>query len=182
MTPEDTAFTIAWWDRLLGDDARMQRWLQKLWATEYSGWKDNYDAAVRWGGDNLAVMNVFLKTGDEEMKHAELLEGVLRGRGWWHAPEGPPQAESAYWNAMEAAIDSLETCAAVFHYGEHLAAERFQVLYDHPDTPDDIRAFLAIALPEERHHARVFFKMTDLPARTKVFAAHEAAVAALKGQ
>ena len=48
MTPEDYAFTVAWWDRLLADDARMVAWLQKLHGTEFSGYQDNRDAAAKW--------------------------------------------------------------------------------------------------------------------------------------
>lgn len=47
MTPQDLAFTRQWWDRLLADDERMVRWLQKLWGAEHSGYQNNYDAAVR---------------------------------------------------------------------------------------------------------------------------------------
>ena len=180
MTPQDLAFTRQWWDRLLADDERMVRWLQKLWGTEHSGYQDNYDAAQRWGGANPGVINVFQKTGDDELRHADLLETVLYGRGAWPIEQAPP--DSTYWEDMEAGIVSLETCAAVFYMGEHLAAERFQVLLDHEGTPADIRGFLVSALPDERHHARVFRKLTTDAALCDMQARHEAAVRRIKGQ
>ena len=180
MTPEDYAFTRQWWDKLLADDVRMTRWLQKLWATEYAGHQDNYDAAARWAGDNPAVINIFHQTGKDELRHADLLEDVLRGRGEWPILCEPP--ESAYWEEMDKGVVSLETCAAVFYLGEHLAAERFQVLLDHEGTPDDIKGFLSSALPDERHHARVFRKLTTDAALADIQGRHDAAVARLKGQ
>ncbi|UTC28904.1 hypothetical protein MARCHEWKA_03920 [Brevundimonas phage vB_BpoS-Marchewka] len=180
MTPEDYAFTRQWWDKLLADDARMIRWLQKLWATEHAGYDDNYQAAKRWSGGNIGVMNIFMKTGDDELRHAALLETVLKGRGVWPITETPP--ESTYWEDMDKGVVSLETCAAVFYMGEHLAAERFQVLLDHEGTPADIKGFLVSALPDERHHARVFRKLTTPAALADMQARHDAAVARIKGK
>lgn len=179
MTPDDKAFTVAWWDQLLVDEPRMIRWLQKLHGTEFSGFQDNYDAAIKWGGDNLAVINVFKQTGDDEMRHAALLEDLLKGRGAWPIEVVPE--ESAYWAEMDKYIVDLKTCAAVFFLGEHLAAERFQVLLDHPGTPADIRYFLERALPDERHHARVFNRMTDSYALIQMAAIHDRTVRTLKG-
>lgn len=179
MSPEDRKFTTAWWERLLVDDAKMVRWLQKLQATEFSGYQDNRDAAARWGGGNLAVENVFIQTGDDEMRHSDILIDVLRGRGAWPIENPPP--ESAYWAEMEAVTDSLEACAAVFHLGERLAAERFDVLFHHDGTPPDVRDFLCRALPDELHHARVFRKLTNPATLTRITEAHDAAVLRLKG-
>ena len=178
MTPEDRDFTNAWWTRVCADNSHMTRWLQKLWQTERSGYDDNRQAAEDWGGGNAAVINIFHRTGDDEMAHAGLLERVLLSRNAWPVPEGIP--ESDYWMEMDDAITSLETCAAVFHLGEKLAAERFAVLLAHPDTPDDVRWFLEKALPEEEHHARVFLKLTTEEALAQVTIAHDAAVARLK--
>lgn len=180
MTPQDIAFTRQWWDGLLADEARMTRWLQKLWQTEFSGFADNNEAAAKWGQGNPAVVNIFVKTGEDELRHAELLEDLLKARGAWPFTETPPP--STYWEDMEAGIVSLETCAAVFYMGEHLAAERFQVLLDHEGTPADVRAFLEAALPDERHHARVFRRLTTETALADMQARHDAAVRRIKGQ
>lgn len=176
----DAAFTTAWWEKLLKDDERMVRWLQKLQGTEYSGYQDNRDAAEKWAGDSIAVRNVFIATGDDEMRHSDLLVKVLQGRGAWPIQEVPP--ESDYWNEMEKVNDSLEACAAIFHFGEQLASDRFEVLYNHPETPVDIREFLHAALPDERHHARVFRKLTNDAALERVLLAHNEAVQNLKGK
>lgn len=178
MTPEDIQFTRLWWERLLADDEKMVRWLQKLQATEFSGYQDNRDAAAKWGVGSPAAVQVFLATGDDEMRHSDLLIDVLKGRGAWPVENPPP--ESAYWLEMDAVTDSLAACAAVFHLGEKLATDRFSVLYNHEGTPDDLLMFLARALPDERHHARVFRKMTDDATLVRITEAHNAAVARLK--
>jgi hypothetical protein len=178
MTPTDYAFTVAWWTQLLKDDERMVRWLQKLQVTEFSGYQDNRDAADRWAKDNVAARQIFIATGDDEMGHSDLLINVLRGRGAWPTEIEP--AESIYWTQMDKSIDSLESCAAVFHLGEQLAAERFKVLYEHSGTPSDIFHFLDKALPEEQHHARIFRKLTNSVTLIEIERAHNQAVLALK--
>jgi len=178
MTPEDLAFTNKWWEALLDDDERMVRWLQKLHGTEFAGYQDNRDAAAKWTTPGSVEERIFLATGDDEMKHADLLVPVLKGRGAWPIEVKP--APSEYWDTMEQGITSLETCAAVFHLGEKLAYERFSVLYNHERTPDDILYFLTTAMPEERHHARVFYKMAQNSALIRMEERHNAAVQMLK--
>ncbi len=180
MTPEDTAFTFRWWNALLADDERMVRWLQKLHGTEFAGYQDNRDAAAKWATKDSAEERIFFSTGDDEMRHADLLVDVLRGRGAWPIEVQPPASE--YWAEMDRVVVDLASCAAVFHLGERLAYERFQVLYNHSGTPDDLLHFLAIAMPEERHHARVFRKMTNPVALQAAEIAHAEAVDRLRGQ
>lgn len=180
MTETERAFTLRWWEGLLADEARMVRWLQKLWLTEFSGYADNYEAAGKWAGDNPAIANVFQRTGDDEARHADLLRELLTARGAF--PPEPWPVESDYWAEMDAHIVSLETCAAVFHLGETLAAERFEVIFNHPGTPADIAAFLSVALPDEQHHARVFRRLSTPEALAHIQTVHDAVVAKLKGQ
>lgn len=178
MTPEDIAFTTRWWEALLDDEPRMVRWLQKLWLTEYNGYADNMEASKKWSGGNPAVENIFHRTAEDEEEHANLLRGLLTRRGAF--PPEPWPEDSDYWAEMEVHIVSLETCAAVFHLGEKLAAERFEVLAAHPRTPWDIKTFLDIALPDEQHHARIFLKLTTPLALADIATAHEQIVTKLK--
>jgi rubrerythrin len=124
--------------------------------------------------------NIFLATGDDEMRHSDLLIDVLKGRGAWPVLEQPP--ESDYWLAMDEVTDSLEACAAVFHLGEQLASDRFEVILNHEGTPKDIKHFLVHALPDEQHHARIFGKLTNEATLQRITEAHLRAVQALKGQ
>jgi hypothetical protein len=117
MSPQDHAFTHAWWTQVCGDEPRLIRFLQKLRETEFSGYQDNRDAAAKWArrDEHAAARHIFLKTGDDELRHSDLLVNVLRGRGVWPTLVEPPP--SLYWNEMDTHIVSLESCAAVFHLG-----------------------------------------------------------------
>lgn len=179
MSPEDRAFTVQWWEALLDDEPRLIRWLQKLWLTEYSGYADNMEAAKKWAGGNPAVENIFHRTAEDEADHADMLKTVLVHRGAF--PPDPWPVESDYWAEMDKHVVSLETCAAVFHLGEKLAAERFEIIAQHPRTPWDISVFLATALPDEQHHARVFKKLSTPEAIAQIQLVHDEIVAMLKG-
>src|SRR4051812_46534510 len=111
-------------------------------------------------------MTHLVATGDDEMRHSDLLIAVLKGRGAWPVEEPPP--ESIYWAEMEKSITSLERAGAVFHLGEKLAAERFEALLNHDGTPPDILWFLQQALPDEQHHMRIFGKIAGQVAITEM--------------
>ncbi len=180
MSPDDVAFTRVWWARTVADHAKLERWLIKLEGTERQGYEDNRWAAAQFAQGNVAVEQILHATGNDEMRHADLLASLLdqRAPDWRDAK--PP--ESTYWEDMDAHIFDLPTCAAVFHLGEKLASERFEVLLEHPATPDDVRTFLASALPDEQHHTRIFAKLAGPEAIEKMTVIHLAAVDRLKGR
>ncbi len=80
---------------------------------------------------------------------------------------------------MYKGIVDLSSCAAAFALGEGLAAERFEVLQAHPETPSDIKWFLDNALPDEQHHQRIFLKLAG-DAMDKMLIRHLSAVENLK--
>ncbi|UTU09657.1 hypothetical protein CcrBL47_gp372 [Caulobacter phage BL47] len=180
MSPVDIEFTQRWWRRKVADEAALLAFLIKLHRTEWEGMVDNNEAAVRWAkGDNVAS-NIFLQTGYDEARHADLLVPLIEARGGSVGiGQNPPP--SLYWEEMDKVITSLETCAAVLHVGEQLAADRFSVMLDMPETPQDIRGFLEEALPDERHHARVFGKLAGEEAIALVRDHHAATVRRLMG-
>jgi tRNA isopentenyl-2-thiomethyl-A-37 hydroxylase MiaE len=179
MNKFDVEFTKRWWEVLLGDEERMARWLQKLQKTEFSGYADNLAAIDQWAGDNIAAQTVLRATAEDELRHSDLLVEVLNGRGL-STDSNPP--ESVYWSEMDKEINDLSSCAAVFHLGEQLACDRFEVLIQHPGTPDDIMGFLKSALPDEQYHARSFRKLTDDVTLSRIIETHYRIVERLKGQ
>lgn len=180
MNGEDINHTREWWSQLLADKPRMDRWLQKLQITEYNGFQDNLDARDRWAGDDDVAAQIFWATGQDELRHAYMLTAVLNERGV-RAAETGSILPSVYWDEMEVGITSLETCAAVFHLGETLAAERFEILLCHGGTPAGIKEFLERALPDEQHHARIYRKLTTDDAIAHVTGLHHRAIALIKG-
>ncbi len=151
----DKAFTIAWWDRLIADEEAMVRWLQKLQHTEYEGWTGNIENNARWNTEpkDLKIEQVLLKTGDDELRHSDMLVELLNKRGVGPSIVSPP---SLYWEEMEKHVVDLKTCSAMCYLGEQLAADRFQIILEHPGTPSDVLDFIKSALPDEKYHARIF--------------------------
>lgn len=177
MTEEDADFTRNWWRKKVADPDALLTFLEKLYKTEFDGYFDNIAAGQKWARGNEPVYNIFFQTAQDERRHAEMLVPIIRGRD---GPKGNLPVDSFYWEEMEKAIVSLETCAAVFHLGEKLAAERFEIMLAMPETPEDIRGFLTRALPDEQHHARIFGKLAGVEAIAIVQAHHDATVARLK--
>ena len=148
--------TLAWWERLLADEAAMNRWLIKLHGTEIGGYHDNLSFNMRFNDgrcDNLAG-RIFSDTGRDEKKHAFILEELLaeRGLGTLQDVDTP----SIYWDTMYTALEDIKSAAAILYHGEKLAADRFHIIAEHNGTPADIKYFLDIALPEEQFHAAAF--------------------------
>jgi hypothetical protein len=151
-------FTIAWWERLLKDEALMIKWLRKLQVTEYDGYADNFAANSKWNPDgNSAVEKFFIATAKDELKHSRLLVDLLRERG--KVPYSHDTEPSIFWTEMDEYVDDLESCCAVFYYGERLAAERFIIIAEHKETPSDIKYFIDRALPDESYHMTGFQKL-----------------------
>lgn len=179
MQKFDVVFANQWWERLLADDERMARWLQKLQKTEYSGYDDNLKAIDQWAGGNIAAQTVLRATAFDELRHSDLLVEILNRRGLSTETEPP---ESLYWSEMDKEITDLSSCAAVFHLGEQLAVDRFQVIAAHPGTPPDIMAFLTSVIPDEEYHARSFRKLTDDATLDRVLQSHYLIVERLKSK
>lgn len=177
MQKFDVVFANQWWEGLLKDEERMARWLQKLQKTEYSGYDDNLKAIEQWAGDNIAAQTVLRATAFDELRHSDLLIEILNKRGL-STETNPP--ESVYWSEMDKEITDLSSCAAVFHLGEQLAVDRFQVIAAHPDTPADIMGFLTSVIPDEEYHARSFRKLTDDATLDRILQKHYLIVETLK--
>lgn len=152
----DKDFTINWWTRLCNDEERMNAWLVKLYHTELDGYSSNFEANAKWNKTGIVKVEKFLvKTAQDELRHADLLRCLLARRGVYVDNIDIPE-ESLYWSEMDKHVVGLRSCCAVFYFGEQLATERFQVIYDHPDTPVDVMAFIESALPDETYHAHGF--------------------------
>ncbi len=176
----DPAITTAWWSRLVPDEAALTKWLQKLEVTERDGQARNIAANEQWnpaGPEYRSVAErILLQTGDDEARHADMIVDVLRARGL--GPSGNPPS-SIYWARMETHITSLESCCAVFALGERLAAERFQIIVDHPDTPDDIRALVSLILPDENYHTKAYQRLAGQVEIDKMMEHHTVVMAEL---
>lgn len=175
----DRAYTIAWWERLLADEEAMIRWLQKLQHTEYEGYTGNIENNARWNTEpkDLLTERVLLKTGDDELRHSDLLVELLNKRGVGPSEVSPP---SVYWDEMEKHVVDLKTCSAMCYLGEQLAADRFEIILAHEGTPTDVQDFLKSALPDEKYHARVFRTLAGDDAIAKMIQVQDQVLAMMR--
>lgn len=179
MTQDDIDFTQAWWSNKLGDPEALLTFLTKLYFTEFSGYADNIEAAYKYASADPVAHNIFCQTAADEMRHATLIVPLVLGRGG-SCCGSEPSEPSFYWTEMDKIVVDLKSCAAVFHLGERLAAERFEIMHDNLGTPADIKAFLEAVTPDEQHHARIFGKLAGPEAIAAAQAHHDATTLALK--
>lgn len=173
-------FTYDWWTAVCKDEERLVKWLLKLQQTEFEGYTGNIEADEKWSNGNKVASNIFRVTGDDERRHSDMLVKLLRDRGVVGSDKVSPP--SFYWTEMDKIITDLASCAAVFHLGESLAAWRFEIISEHPDTPEDVALFINSALPDEAYHARSFGRLSTPEAIVKATETHLRVVAQMTGK
>jgi len=175
---EQVQFTTEWWTKLCKDDEKMVKWLQKLYHTELDGFVD-------WGGLEDAfsyqitdrTRAILTNIANDELKHSGIIKELLYDRGYSTIDNVP---KSQYWDQMNTNIVDLNTACAVNYYGEALAAFRFEVLVEHPDTPRDIKNALEIILPDEQFHRETLKRLAGNEALAKLREKHDQAMANLR--
>jgi rubrerythrin len=176
---EEVAFTKAWWENLIKDEARTAAWLKKLYGTELGGYDDYQGFLAKFKHEATdRTVKILSNIADDELKHSKVIIDVLAGRGHQLDPN-PPQ--STYWQTMDSHIVDLTTACAANYYGEALAAFRFEVIAEHKDTPTDIREMLSIVLPDEQFHRETLKRLAGADILEQFREIHENAVIQLKG-
>lgn len=173
-------FTQDWWRRCLKDEAKLVKWLQKLENTEIGGFHDYVHAMDTYVLD-ARTTRIFSNIASDEFKHSGLLLQLFEDR------KIDPQSNNAefvstYWKTMNSHIVDVETYCAVNYLGESLAAYRFEVIGEMPETPSDIKYFLDKALPDEQFHRETLKRLCSDEVLAHIQAVHDDAVLALKGQ
>lgn len=169
--------TRAWWRRTVNDETQLKRWLQKLYRTELEGYTDHLGFLATEGAIEERTAKILLNVALDELKHSHLLADILADRGY---NLGAPPA-SLYWEEMNSHVVCLEDYCAVNHYGEALAAFRFEVIHEMPETPSDLRRALEIILPDEQFHRVTLEKLAGDKALARMAEVHEKASKKLKG-
>jgi hypothetical protein len=177
-SPEATAFTTAWWGRLLADDAKLVAWLQKLRHTEQGGYEDYTDLAERFAMDERGQRQ-FANIAADEAKHAALIGELLTARGHALLPRDATEP-SLFWAEMHEHIVDLPTAAAVNYFGEALAAFRFAVILAHPGTPADVRELLTVVVADEIFHREALGRMAGDLVLERLAPAYAAAAGRLR--
>lgn len=174
---KEVAFTQEWWMRTTKDEQKMIAWLKKLYGTEVGGY-DDYQAFLRRFTLDDRTTKIFTNIGEDELKHGGLIINLLDSRG--HKIEERPPV-SAYWTEMNERIHDLPTAAAVNYFGEALAAFRFEVILEMPNTPQDVKNLLDVVLPDEQFHRQTLRKIAGEDLIQQFQEYHDAAVKRLKG-
>ncbi|MFA5854200.1 MAG: ferritin-like domain-containing protein [Patescibacteria group bacterium] len=167
--------TAAWWSLLVRFIPRFEQWLQRLYLAEKGG-AERFQAIVdRWNlaGDQLATFNGIIM---DELRHQDLVAGLLAARGVDLPTEPTPER---YWDPVWAGVTTFEEACAAGARGEMLARNRFRVILNHPETPEDVRAIVAQILPDEERHARLLGELAGTGAMLRMRPFHQKGMRAL---
>lgn len=168
--------TRAWWRQVVSDESRLAKWLQKLYRTELEGYTDHMYYLSKQGAIKERDAKILTNVALDELKHSHILSNVMACRG---IPLGTPPA-SSYWAEMNSHVETFEDYCAINHYGEGLAAFRFEVIFQMPETPSDIREAIDIILPDEQFHRVTLKNLAGPEALAKLADIHQKAVSSLK--
>jgi hypothetical protein len=174
---EEVTFTKDWWSRTLKVEMKLINWLRKLHGTEIGGYED-YQRFKQLYKPEERTERIFTNIANDELKHGEVIVALLGSRGFVLG-EGAPK--STYWHEMDSHITDLSSAAAVNYFGEALAAFRFEIMYEHKETPEDIKNMLDIILPDEQFHRETLKRLAGDEILSKFREKHNEAVAKLKG-
>lgn len=172
----DKNFTQEWWRRVVSDPDKLLRWLEKLEYTEWEGFAE-HARFLRANSINMTnkQIKILQNIAEDELTHSSILYGVISDRGGTSLLE----STSTYWaDMLEPRMSFVDYCAANY-FGEELAAWRFEVIYDMPETPGDIKEFIAQALPDEIFHRETLRRQAGDEAVERLRVRHEAALAKL---
>lgn len=171
----EVEFTNEWWSRTVNDKKRLIAWLHKLHGTEIGGFDDYTNFIAQYEMD-ARTKTIFQNIAADELRHGGLIADLCDSM---NQPiiEMP---KSTYWAEMNENIIDLKSAAAVNYFGEALAAFRFEVIMEHPETTDDIKNLLSVVLPDEQFHRTTLNKIAGSDLIEQLQSKHDAAVARLK--
>lgn len=173
FTVEQTQF---WWKELLKDTDKFNQWLQKLYRTELSGYTDHMRYLSTSGAIEERTAKILTNIALDELKHSHIIKDLLSDRG---CDLGNPE-ESQYWKIVNAGVTNLNEYCAVNHFGEQIAAFRFEVIEAMEETPSDIKESLRIILPDEQFHKITLEKIAGKESLDKMIVHHNLAVQTLR--
>jgi len=175
MTPQQVEFTNDWWGSLVKDEGRLVAWVQKLYNSEVHGYEEYLGFTTRYKLDT-ETRAALRSMAMDECRHAGFLDSWLAYRGLATNTSLKP---SQYWTEMQRHVTDFQSACAIKYYGERLAAERFVLLRDHPDTPDDLFHPFRWIAPDEARHCDLMFAFAGDEAIVAMEEHHKNAVANL---
>lgn len=177
MMTVDKDFTQAWWLRCLADPIKLTAWLQKLQRTELGGYNDHMDF-MSHNSVSDRERQILTNIAHDELNHSAMLVDLFADRKILVVSDG---VQSTYWDEVLSSVNSVPEYCAANYYGEALAAWRFEVIAEMPETPADIREFIRRALPDEIFHRETLRRLAGEGALITVGVVHEQAYGKLVG-
>jgi rubrerythrin len=159
MTKDEIEFTKSWWFQVCRDDEKFSRWIKKLQVTEIGGYDDHINfLASEMDFVSERDRKILINIAEDEKKHSGILLELMEDRKISPSILGP-ETTSSYWSYMNQQYATLPQYAAVNHFGEALAADRFEIILDHPKTPSDVVQAIRLILPDEVFHRETLQRM-----------------------
>lgn len=169
----DVKKTQEWWRSVLANPLKLAMFLLKLERTEYSGYTEHMEfveASQSLSDRQIAILH---NIAIDEATHSRFLVEVIEDRKILLPAVDIPN--SLYWDiVLKDCVGYNDYCAANF-YGEALACDRFNIMFDMPETPSDIREFIDLALPDETFHKITLKKEAGEESLAKIKALDEKA-------
>jgi rubrerythrin len=175
MSVEQVDHTNAWWASLVQDKARLVAWLQKLHNSEIHGYTE-YRGFIKRYQPELVTATVLRAMAQDEQRHATIIDQCL---AYMNESLVHGVTQSQYWLEMQRHAHDFKSACAVKFYGETLASQRFKLLRDHPDTPDDLFHAFRWITPDEERHCQTMFLFAGAEAIVNMEQMHLNAVANL---
>ena len=163
-------FTYNWWTKLLANE-KLNEWLKKLYWAEIGGAQRFIDISHKYNMDY--VLNEII---EDEYNHSELVKTLLSLK---NIKIGDKSTIERYWDSVYLGVDDFKTACAAAAYGEMLARNRFKIILEHPDTPNDVRFLVALILPDEEEHAKILGQFAGKDAMNKIKPFHKNGMDAL---
>lgn len=178
MTSEEIDFTKAWWVNVTNDTTKFSKWLQKLQVTEISGYQEHVDYLSNHTVSKRSAL-ILMNVAEDELKHSNILLELMADRKIEPVLEKNKEVTSSYWDTMNSTVLSFEDYCAVNHFGEGLAAARFEIILGHENTPHDIKEALRMILPDEVFHRETLLRLSSEESLAAAAAHHRRALNAL---
>lgn len=169
-------YTQFWWKELLKNNEKLIRWMQKLYRTELSGYTDHMRYLSTSGAIEERTAKILTNIALDELKHSHIIHDLLADRGY---DLGQPE-ESQYWKFVNANVTNLSEYCAVNHFGEQIAAFRFEIIESMEETPSDIKNALRIILPDEQFHKITLEKLAGEQSLKQMAVFHQNAIEMLR--
>lgn len=122
---------------------------------------------------------ILTNIANDEKKHSDILIELFQERKIELVKVGP---DSTYWEEMLAYVPSTAHYCAANYFGEALAAFRFEVIAEMPETPEDIKGFIRKALPDEIFHRETLRRLAGEEVLVEMKQRHDEALARLLGK